>query len=158
MIFHFDRRQPPTPGKLLYIKDELSLFFEESDPLAQVQSGRDRTEISVGPVDLTIHVPTGKVLFASGYAPRQGWQPGAVAPPPHQAGAVTVSGLDALPGVTVRVDARQYGVTHDGRTGWLEVTAGAPTHDALAFAEGSVIGVDADGGLSGLWLKPEFTD
>jgi hypothetical protein len=156
VIFHFDRRQAPTPGKLLYIEDELSLFFEESDPLAQVQSGRDRTEISVGPVDLTVHLPTGKVLFASGYAPREGWRPGTVTPPPHQAGAVAVTGLDALPGMAVRVDAGKYGIALDGCTGWLQVTAGVPTHEALAFAEGTVIGVDAAGGLSGLWLKPGF--
>ncbi|MFI0929966.1 hypothetical protein [Streptomyces sp. NPDC021012] len=158
MIFHFDRQQDPTPGKLLYIEDELSLFYEEATPLAHLQGGgQDRTEISVGPVDLTVHLPTGKLLFASGYAPREAWRSGTVTPPPHPRGAVTVTGLDTLPGIAVRVNTGNYALTLDARTGWLQVTAGVPTHQALAFAEGTVIGVDTDGGLSGLWLKPEFT-
>ncbi|MFJ3786833.1 hypothetical protein [Streptomyces sp. NPDC090093] len=158
MIFHFDPQQAPTAGRLLYIEDELSLFFEEDDRLAQAQGGRDRAEVSVGPVDLTVHLPTHKVLFASGYAPREGWRLDTVTPPSHQTGAVAVTGLDSAPGMAVHVDGAKYGVTFDGRSGWLQVTAGVPTHEALAFAQGTVIGVDAAGRLSGLWLKPKFTD
>ncbi|MGW1514101.1 hypothetical protein [Streptomyces sp. NPDC002394] len=83
MIFHFDRQQDPTPGKLRYIEDELSLFYEEATPHAHLQGGgQDRTEISVGPVDLTVHLPAGKLLFASGYAPREAWRSGTVTPRP----------------------------------------------------------------------------
>ncbi|MGK5496916.1 hypothetical protein [Streptomyces sp. URMC 125] len=157
MIFHFDRERAPTAGKLLYLGDEQSFFFEEYGVPAGLSEQQNRADITVGPVDLSVSLATGALLFATGYAPRRAWKSGEVTPPPYRAGSVRVSGMDSIPGMAVSVDDMRHEVVLDGSTGWVRVTGAAPTSDALLFAEGTVLGIDGAGHFSGLWMKPEFT-
>jgi hypothetical protein len=157
VIFHFDRERTPTAGKLLYLEDEQSFFFEENGASAGLAEKQNRADITVGPVDLSISLATGALLFATGYAPRRSWKSGKVTPPPYRAGSVRVSGVDSIPGMAVLVDDMRHDVVLDGRTGWVLVAGAAPTSEALLFAEGTVLGIDDAGHFSGLWMKPEFT-
>ncbi|URN13396.1 hypothetical protein LUW77_23710 [Streptomyces radiopugnans] len=142
MIFHFDRERTPTAGKLLYLEDEQSFFFEENGASAGLAEKQNRADITVGPVDLSISLATGTLLFATGYAPRRSWKSGKVTPPPYRAGSVRVSGVDSIPGMAVLVDDMRHDVVLDGRTGWVLVAGAAPTSEALLFAEGTVLGID----------------
>ncbi|MGY1456721.1 hypothetical protein [Streptomyces sp. SS8] len=127
MIFHFDRERVPTAGKLLYLEDEQSFFFEENGSSAGLVEKQNRADITVGPVDLSVSLATGALLFATGYVPRRSWKSGKVTPPRYQAGSVRVSGRDSIPGMAVLVDDMRHDVVLDGRTGWVLVAGAAPT-------------------------------
>jgi hypothetical protein len=154
--FLVERDLPPTGGKLVYSRTDLSFAFEMSAPRAS-----DLFSLAMGTLQLDVIMNSGLVLYPWGYWPYPAWSAGAVVVPADRVvAAVRADLLEGLPprGAGVGLPGGSLFTTYDQDSGWIQIsrqlkpTSGA---SAVEFAANCIMQISNEE-LVGLFLHPEY--
>lgn len=113
--------RPLFGGVLVYREGDHAFDFRPSDPGA---AGSATTSLLIGTVQVEVDTQSGRLLFAWGYSPAQGWQRSSPFDPlSHKRGEAVLSGAAELrPGVSVPlVDASDVRRLVDPHAGVVRV-------------------------------------
>ncbi len=124
-------------------------------PLADLY--RERGSLALDTLAIDYAVPSMRLLYVWGYAPREAWRRLRVTLPPNvKSGQVFVE-LDRViqRGQVVQLgDRLSTSMKFDKRTGWFECSIG-DSDRGIEFAENTIAGLHGDE-LVAVWLRPEF--
>jgi hypothetical protein len=137
-----------------------ALRFEPPPGLLERALGEEgEAALCLGTLQLVVSRDTGEVLFPWGYLPPGAWKDARVAPPASAPGVLEL--VEPAPRELLRaaghdVTDRAWTVEADRRSGWLRLTCGQGAGgEALEFAPGCLAGLDGEGRLVALHLRPE---
>jgi hypothetical protein len=151
--------EPHVAGTPVYRKGEHSFDFLPAHPERLARA--ERTSIVIGTLQIEVAIPGGLLLFVWGYNPSATWQRGVV---PDRTAAVAALGVESeeplVRGVSVRVGSSPAWITrYDPRNDWVGVVQmESEAEEYFEFATGTIAGLNHEGKLVELLIKPAFLD
>ncbi len=159
MRVHFVEGRETIAGRLYYVEREASFAY-------QVEAGgipnKDVTpSIALGTLEIEVSLESGRLLYASGYCPRESWLYARLTPPLTRSVGVALddmSGLRDKDAVVTLARVGDWPVEYDSTNGWLRIAReGGKDEESAEIATDVIVGT-IEGGIHSLWLHPTFVE
>lgn len=145
----------PVDGRLLYRPADHAFDFKVADARTDVHSVQGTASLLVGTIQVAVDPNTGRLLFAWGYSPVQGWRRSAIIPLPQERGRALMDASDLLPGVGISiVEARDVLSLVDPSRKAVQVSNGVEPELAFIIAPGVTLLLSGSR-LVGVRLSPD---
>ena len=161
--FNFESPKSPLKGKLLFLRNEYSFYFEVEDDLTLTErtGSEGIASISLGDLQIKVGIETGILCYVWGFHPIESWDKECLPPFVAIPGLIRAHGsnkfqhwcgYDLCPNV-------EWKTLYDSNSGWVQVRKDGENlkGDFIEFANGCVALI-RDHTLVSLFLRPCFKD
>ncbi len=139
---------------------QAKLVYDQASHAFDVRGTQKNSETAAILVGKTIQLEmdiNGRLLYAWGYSPREGWADGIVTPPDSQSGSVYAdTGEQPERGIAYEDSTIGGKVTFDKHTSWCRIgDENAQVTWKIEIEHGAVLGFDDAKQLQSVWLRVE---